>query len=274
MLHTHYISIEEVLINVFNFEISNEDINSTWDLYWADTGVNSSLVSKMKPYQKVNHFPAMYYIAHKNHLAQNLMKLRKILPDDYSFFPKTWLLPADWLSLRKELNNNRVFIVKPEARSQGKGIFLAKNLEDLTLCQPYVVQKYVKKPLLIDGYKFDLRIYALVYGCDPLRIFVYNEGLARLATEPYISPSSKNMDNYFVHLTNYAINKNSENYVFNSDAENADVGSKRSLSFVWNYIDSHGGDSIKVKDEINGIIIKTLCSIQPILAHGWKVGNG
>lgn len=78
-----------------------------------------------------------------------------------------------------------------------------------------VVQRYLHKPFLIDGLKFDLRIYVLVTGTDPLRIFVYEEGLARFATEPYLPPRSDNLDNRFMHLTNYAINKNSPNFVFN-----------------------------------------------------------
>lgn len=76
-----------------------------------------------------------------------------------------------------------VVIAKPEASCQGRGIFLSKSIEDFTFGDHYVVQKYLKKPLLIDGLKFDLRVYVLVAGCDPLRIYIYKEGLARFATE-------------------------------------------------------------------------------------------
>ena len=75
------------------------------------------------------------------------------------------------------------------------------------------------KPLLIDDLKFDLRIYVLVAGIDPLRIFVYEEGLARFCTEKYQPPKSDNLDNQFMHLTNYAINKLSPNFIFNEDAK-------------------------------------------------------
>jgi hypothetical protein len=76
-----------------------------------------------------------------------------------------------------------------------------------------VVQRYLTKPYLIDGYKFDLRLYVLINGISPLRIYMYKDGLARLATEKYKTPAPGNMNNLFMHLTNYAINKDSEHYV-------------------------------------------------------------
>jgi tubulin polyglutamylase TTLL6/13 len=57
--------------------------------------------------------------------------------------------------------------------------------QDIQLGEHCVVQQYINKPFLIENLKFDLRIYVLVFGVDPLRIFLYRDGLTRLATEPY-----------------------------------------------------------------------------------------
>lgn len=48
------------------------------------------------------------------------------------------------------------------------------------------------QPFLIDGYKFDFRIYVLITSCDPLRIFIFKDGLARFATNKYSEPSNSN----------------------------------------------------------------------------------
>jgi hypothetical protein len=70
-----------------------------------------------------------------------------------------------------------------------------------------VVSKYISEPILINERKFDLRVYVLVTSYEPLRIYVYNEGLTRFASESY--RACGRLDNVFAHLTNYSLNKKS-----------------------------------------------------------------
>ena len=77
----------------------------------------------------------------------------------------------------------------------------------------YIVQDYLDKPHLVDDLKYDLRIYVLLYGLNPLRIYIHEQGLARFATEPYVAPKASNLDNLYMHLTNYAINKFSADFI-------------------------------------------------------------
>jgi hypothetical protein len=75
--------------------------------------------------------------------------------------------------------------VKPHNLSRGRGIYLIDKVSELPLDEVSVVSKYIGNPLLINGHKFDLRIYVLVTCFDPLRIYVFKEGLARFATHKY-----------------------------------------------------------------------------------------
>ena len=81
---------------------------------------------------------------------------------------------------------DNLWIVKPTQSSQGKGIYLIDEISEINLKDDRVVIcKYISNPLLVNSHKFDLRIYVLVTCIDPLRIYVYNEGLVRFASEPY-----------------------------------------------------------------------------------------
>jgi tubulin polyglutamylase TTLL6/13 len=106
--NTKYFVVKFVAKRLFNFKCTfkQQDVENMdsyaidvanekddWDLYWTDGGVLPERISKMKPYQKVNHFPGMFQLARKNHLARNLTKMLKEFPEDYKFFPKTFLLP-------------------------------------------------------------------------------------------------------------------------------------------------------------------------------------
>lgn len=65
---------------------------------------------------------------------------------------------------------------------------------------------------------------------------MYKEGLARFSTKKYVKPQKKNLGSVTMHLTNYAINKRSKDFVFNNDTNKDDVGHKRSLSSVFKVI--------------------------------------
>ena len=49
----------------------------------------------------------------------------------------------------------------------------------MPLDENLVVSKYITNPLLIEGFKFDLRLYVAVTSFDPLVIYLYEEGLTR-----------------------------------------------------------------------------------------------
>jgi tubulin polyglutamylase TTLL6/13 len=85
--------------------------------------------------------------------------------------------------------------------------------------------------------KFDLRVYVLITSVIPLRIFIFKEGLARFATSVYKPPVGSNLDNLMMHLTNYAINKESDDFIPNVDERKDDVGHKRSLTSIFKHID-------------------------------------
>eukprot|EP00826_Nyctotherus_ovalis_P056672 TRINITY_DN769_c0_g4_i1.p1 TRINITY_DN769_c0_g4~~TRINITY_DN769_c0_g4_i1.p1 ORF type:complete len:532 (+),score=127.04 TRINITY_DN769_c0_g4_i1:369-1964(+) len=252
--------------DTFGYKL-NDSLRDDWDLCWIDLGITPDIVAKMKPYQKINHFPNTFCLSQKDQLGINLSRMYRSFREEYEFFPQTWILPGDWNCMKADVEKgiNDSFIVKPEGLSQGKGIFLTKGIDSINPNEYCVVQRYLENPYLIDGLKFDLRIYTLVYGCDPLRIYVFEEGLVRLSTEKYVKPDIGNIQNQYIHLTNYAINKNSEKFVYNSDANSADVGHKRSLAFVWDYIDRNGGNSKALQNTVHDMIIKTFCAVQPKL---------
>lgn len=74
-----------------------------------------------------------------------------------------------------------------------------------------------------------------------------------------------------MHLTNYAINKNSMGFMQNSKAIADFVGSKRSFKFVLRYLKNVcNADTGKLMREIKDMIIKTMISAQPHLSQNYK----
>ncbi|XP_052793539.1 tubulin polyglutamylase ttll6-like isoform X31 [Mya arenaria] len=245
-------------------EVSDDD---DWTLYWTDYSVALERVMDMKKYQKINHFPGMSEICRKDLLARNMNRMLKMFPKDYNVFPKTWCLPADYGDYQAycRQKKNKTYILKPESGCQGRGIWVTKNPKDVKPHEHMICQQYMSRPLLIDGFKFDLRIYTLVTSCDPLRIFVFKDGLARFATHKYLEPTHSNIENVYMHLTNYAINKHSEDFIRDDEA-----GSKRRISTTNRYMREKGYDVDKMWADIDDVIIKTMISAHSVLKHNYR----
>jgi hypothetical protein len=124
---------------------------------------------------------------------------------------------------------------------------------------------------LINGHKFDLRTYVLITSYEPLKIYVFQEGLARFASEVYTTKIDKN--NKYMHLTNYAINKNNENFVYNENSEQDDVGFKWSLGAFCAHLEKAGIDMDLLWSRIYDLIIKTILSGEHHVMNAMKKMN-
>ena len=228
-------------------------------------------MSALHPWQFYNHFPGTPTMSRKVELAKNLERMRRMLPELYSFYPKTFLLPLQHDDLKAFMSKRRkTIIVKPDRGSQGRGIFLTQDPATLENYMENAVAQVYAPPLLVDGFKFDLRIYVLITSIDPLRIYVHEEGMARFCTEKYVKPKGKNLSQKFSHLTNYSLNKKNEKFVENTDADEADVGSKRSMSSVFAEIGKLGYSIEDLKRKIDDIIRLTIASVQPLIATSYR----
>lgn len=97
---------------------------------------------------------------------------------------------------------------------------------------------------------------------DPLKVFLYHEGLVRFATVKY-SLDQDNLDEKLIHLTNFSLNKNNANYVYNEEADEDGVGSKWSLSALKRKFKQTGLDYDTMMTDIKDLCIKTLIAVQP-----------
>jgi hypothetical protein len=99
--------------------------------------------------------------------------------EDSNILPESFIIPEQYEEFEdtcedlKNHNEEVFWIVKPSAGRQGKGIYITNSHRDVNPTDNVVVSQYINNPLLINGYKFDLRIYVCVTSFEPLRIYVY-----------------------------------------------------------------------------------------------------
>ena len=101
--------------------------------------------------------------------------------------PDSFLLPDEVQDLEIHMRHfpNQTFICKPSKGRGGEGISLVRKFTELpknAFQHEYLVQRYIENPLLVLNKKFDLRLYVVIKGVDPIEAYVCDEGLARFCT--------------------------------------------------------------------------------------------
>jgi len=258
--------------------IKENSTNTQWIATWCKH-LKTYQYADLNSNQRVNHFPGSFNFGRKDRLWQNIkilcIRARETSEED-AFHPQTYILPADIKILKQvwTANPQMKMILKPPASARGLGIEVIHKFKQIPkesrTKQPkgsnvssYIAQNYIENPLLLfNQTKFDIRLYVLITSFDPLRLYLYDDGLIRFASEKY-STNIEDLNNQFMHLTNYSINKKSETYKQNND-ESSTLGHKWTLKTFLNYIAENRKDVCikRLSERIVDLILKSVISCQ------------
>ncbi|XP_034027434.1 probable tubulin polyglutamylase TTLL9 [Thalassophryne amazonica] len=257
-----------------------------WDFIWCDVAWlrENYTNSYMEGHVRINHFPNHYELTRKDKMVKNLKRFQKSLQKEEAskcdFFPCTFSLPSEYKLFVEEFKRNpgSIWIMKPVAKSQGKGIFLFRKLKDIMdwkksngvraqdapcseehrdQVESYVTQRYIEEPYLINGRKFDLRVYVLVTSFCPLKAWLYRDGFARFSSTRF---SLSIIDDKYVHLTNVAVQKTAPDY-------DPEKGCKWQLQQLRRYLTAkHTREVVEALfTEMDNIFIRSLQSVQKVI---------
>jgi hypothetical protein len=173
-------------------------------------------VQSLNQWQHVNSMPGYRSLTLKHNLLTAIHTCKQRLHQHdstntpmaqselFGFWPQSFMLSDECqqqqaLALVRE--QQCCVIVKNSEQACGRGVFLAPTSDRLqwlmaseqSPCWPIkrsraIAQRYIASPLLLDGFKFTLRIYALISCADPLTVYVYSRGLVRMCSKRYGMP--------------------------------------------------------------------------------------
>jgi tubulin polyglutamylase TTLL5 len=193
-----------------------------WQAAWVTGMPPRAAFKATSPRQVMNHIPGNAALTVKSRLHTGLKTLRERTRRHFgeahpntkrlNFFPRAYEMPHDYPALVEDAaaHPDKRWILKPTNASKGQGVQVLRDPTTAPLEPNWLVQEYVANPHTIRGHKYVLRLYMLIASIDPLRVYLYDQGFAKLASAPW---SPDDIDNPFSQLTNPDIN------ALNLDAE-------------------------------------------------------
>ncbi len=192
-----------------------EGSSELWSTCWYTGMPAPEVFEQLGPGCTINHIPGNNGLTVKSSLYATLARTRTRVQEQagadsslahrMDFFPLTFVMPTEYAALQDAAAREpgKHWILKPKNSARGKGISLVGDPADVPRDNRFMVQEYMDQPHTIDGHKYVLRLYVLITSVEPLRVYLYQEGSAKLASEPY---DADDPDNIYAHLTNPDVN--------------------------------------------------------------------
>jgi len=225
--------------------------------------IGNKTLRSLHPCQRIGAIKGLNALNNKFELYRQVREMHRAHPEAFNFMPRTFMAKREWAQFEKyaKTRSGSMWIIKPLEGAMGMGISVCKGISEtkvqLGLRKKWrhraLISEYLGNPMLINGHKFDLRVYVLVVSMEPLRVYVYREGLVRVATQEYSTNNTAKM----AHLTNYSLNKVNSDFVAAKGIDDT-TGYKQSFTALEQHLKEMGHNTDKAWNDIHDVCLKTI----------------
>lgn len=275
------LSFHEQIWRDMGLEVTRDPSCRDWTVRWS-MRVQPDEWRSFQSWQKTNYLPGVNLLIRKDHLHKCIVAMqRRHGEEKLDFWPVSFNLPEEWGAWKRYTTEHPSlpWILKPPQASCGRRIQVFHSAADIRMgpTSEWILQNrplaqvYTDTPLL-DGHKFTFRIYCVLTGVDPLRVYVYNDGLCRIASRAY-SKEKESFGDAYVHLDSVDVN------VGNKDDPPLHLegieyqGLRSTVRRVLKYFEEKGAikSAQALWDEICAVVVKSvLCAEHEMLAASRK----
>lgn len=190
-----------------------------WDTCWYTGMPRREVFRATAPGRTINHIPGNAALTVKSRLWRTVRTLRERMaaagnvdaadPARLDFVPRVYRMPEDYHELQRVARDepDTRWLLKPRNAARGKDIRLLEDVAEAPVEERWMVQEYLGRPHLMNDRKYVLRLYVLITSIEPLRVYLYEQGFAKLASAPY---SEAEQGNPYAYLTNPDVNARNE----------------------------------------------------------------
>lgn len=154
-----------------------------------------------------------------------------------------------------------IWIVKPRNQNRGIGIEVCQSakaveahLKKRKKGSEHIVQKYIERPLLLRGRKFDIRQFVLV--TPDLQVFMYRDSYVRTCSTAY---DAANVADKSMHLTNDFVQKFLPSYGQHEDANKLSFAELQAMT--TRRTADHPADLMSTADSLRSAVMSTADSL-------------